>query len=388
MEWTNGRSLKSYKDTTKNQEINYKYNKDGIREEKSINGEVTKYYLENNRIIYEQRGNDTIYYLYDLTGLIGLKYNDNIYYYLKNLQGDIIGILDQDYKKIVTYEYDSWGKLLSIKDKNENEITDKNHIGIINPFRYREYYYDEETGLYYLNSRYYHPTWDRFLNADEILGVNQDIFSYNLYIYVSNNPIIQYDPIGYGLLKGIKSFFNTVGKQFYGFLNNTVGRIISLNVVKSQSQKLISNTGFPVIETSVGVSTKTSQTVFGKSDSLIKINVGSSNGMEVSGAGSVSLDIDGDSFNFNTELSGFRETTSNFSLGFDGKIYVEASRCVKLDDSTSISTYGRINVDNTVTRFCSSCSNSRGRLCSFKKCINRNGGSNKYGCCNFNKVMK
>ncbi len=196
LDWINGRSLSSYQDTSKNLNINYKYNRDGIRAEKEINGVTTKYHLENSSIIYEERGNSTIYYLYDLTGLVGLKYNDNTYYYIKNIQGDIIGILDQDYNEIVTYEYDSWGKLLSIKDNQGNEITEETNIGIINPFRYREYYYDTETGLYYLNSRYYNPTWGRFLNADLLLGANKDIICYNLYAYVSNNPINNTDSNG------------------------------------------------------------------------------------------------------------------------------------------------------------------------------------------------
>ncbi len=167
-----------------------------IRTEKEINGVTTKYHLENSSIIYEERGNNTIYYLYDLTGLLGFKYNNDTYYYIKNIQGDIIGILDQNYNEIVTYEYDSWGKLLSIKDNQGNEITDETNIGIINPFRYREYYYDTETGLCYLNSRYYNPIWGRFLNADGILGANQDIHCYNHYAYVSNNPITNLDSDG------------------------------------------------------------------------------------------------------------------------------------------------------------------------------------------------
>ncbi len=114
---------------------------------------------------------------------------------------NIIRILDKDYNEIVTYEYDSWGKLLSIKDSLGNEITDETNIGIISPFRYRGYYYDTETELYYLNSRYYNPSWGRFLNADNILGANDDILSYNLYLYISNNHINNSDPSGHGSLR-------------------------------------------------------------------------------------------------------------------------------------------------------------------------------------------
>ncbi len=83
MSWINGRSLSSYADTTKNLNISYEYNVDGIRTSKVVNGVETKYYLENSNIIYEQRGNNLIYYLYDLTGLIGLKYNDDTYYHIE-----------------------------------------------------------------------------------------------------------------------------------------------------------------------------------------------------------------------------------------------------------------------------------------------------------------
>lgn len=131
-----------------------------------------------------------------MTGLAGLRYNDATYYYLKNFKNDIIGILDSNYNQIVSYEYDGWGKVLSIKDLNGNEITDNNHIGIINPFRYRSYYYDSETKLYYLNNRYYNPEWKKFISADGIIAVAEEIIGSNLYTYAKNNPISFYDADG------------------------------------------------------------------------------------------------------------------------------------------------------------------------------------------------
>ena len=238
MTWINGRSLSTYEDTTKNLNISYEYNVDGIRTAKIVNQVETKYYLENSNIIYEQRGNNLIYYLYDLTGLIGLKYNDNTYYYIKNLQGDIIGILDSSYNQVVSYEYDSWGKVLSIKDNQGNEITDTTNIGIINPFRYREYYYDTETSLYYLNSRYYNPTWGRFLNADSIIGANQDILGYNLYAYVSNNPINNSDTSG-RFFKKAWNWVKKTAKKVY----NEVAKVVKTlnNSQKVQRANPISN---------------------------------------------------------------------------------------------------------------------------------------------------
>ena len=94
-----------------------------------------------------------------------------------------------------TYLYDSWGKLLGIYDANGNK-TD-NPILVENPFRYRCYYYDNETGLYYLQSRYYDPVVCRFINEDSLLGANQDMLSYNIFAYCSNNPITFHDPTGH-----------------------------------------------------------------------------------------------------------------------------------------------------------------------------------------------
>lgn len=223
MNWINGKSLYQYVDNANNLNITYQYNENGIRTTKIVNGNKTNYYLENNNIIYEQNTNRTLYYLYDLTGVCGIRYNGNIYHFIKNLQNDIIGILNDDYEQIVSYEYNSWGEILGIKDAFGNEITDVNNIGLINPFRYRGYYYDSETKLYYLNNRYYNPQWGRFLNTDGILGINEDILSYNLYNYASNNPIVYSDESGLGIFNSIKNVFNKV--------SNTVNKIV--NTIKN-----------------------------------------------------------------------------------------------------------------------------------------------------------
>ena len=144
--WTNGRSLKNVKkgDTS----TSYQYNKDGIRTEKTVNGKKTKYQLEESNIVKETSDGQTIWYIYDGNGdLIGFELNGTSYYYDKDLQGDIIGIYDTKGVKVVTYRYDAWGNIVSMD--GDEELAKKN------PFRYRGYYYDEEIGLYYLNSRYY-----------------------------------------------------------------------------------------------------------------------------------------------------------------------------------------------------------------------------------------
>ncbi len=126
-----------------------------------------------------------LYYLRnDIDDLFGFMYNDDLYYYIKNNTKDIIGILDSSHNIVAKYKYDSWGKVISITDCNGYDISnDINNIANINPFRYRSYYYDSETKLYYLNSRYYNPEWKRFINPDsygEQIGGN--ILLHNIYI--------------------------------------------------------------------------------------------------------------------------------------------------------------------------------------------------------------
>ena len=104
-------------------------------------------------------------FYYDDTGnSIGFSLNGASYYYVKNLQNDIIGILDSNGNKVVSYVYDSWGSLISTTGSLAETV------GIQNPLRYRGYYYDVESEMYYLNSRYYDPEIGRFINADGLVG--------------------------------------------------------------------------------------------------------------------------------------------------------------------------------------------------------------------------
>ena len=196
--WQNGRELASIQNTEKGLNITYKYTDDGIRTEKTVNGETTTYHLDGEIVIYETKGNDTIYYQYDSNqNLIGFKLNDEQYYYIRNGQNDIIGILDNSLNQVVSYTYDTWGKLISIKDGQGNDVTNNtNHIGYKNPYRYRGYRYDTETGLYYLQSRYYNPEIGRFINQDELTSTGQGLLEHNMYAYCNNNPVNSLDVNG------------------------------------------------------------------------------------------------------------------------------------------------------------------------------------------------
>jgi len=109
---------------------------------------------------------------------------------LKNAQNDVTSIIDGDMNVVVEYSYDAWGKLI------ETTGSGADLIGKLNPFLYRGYYYDVETGLYYLNSRYYDAQTGRFLNADSNISIGEDLAAANLYLYCGNNPVTRVDSDG------------------------------------------------------------------------------------------------------------------------------------------------------------------------------------------------
>ena len=188
--WEKGRQLKSYDTNT------YKYNKDGIRISKTVNGVEHKYVLDGTNIVKETWGSNALVPLYDLDGTVcGINYNGTAYYFYKNLQGDVIAITNDVGTVVAKYVYDAWGKCTVTAD------TSGVNIATINPFRYRSYYYDIEIELYYLQSRYYDAGVGRFINADDCLEIccQIDFININLYSYCINNPLNGIDNDGYGI---------------------------------------------------------------------------------------------------------------------------------------------------------------------------------------------
>ena len=134
--------------------------------------------------------------------LVGFTYNKgdktSNYIYRRNIQGDIIGIYDSLGNEVGGYAYDSYGKCY-IRYKENSSDKEKTILNI-NPFRYRGYYYDNETGLYYLNARYYDPSIGRFISPDVLSILDEtkgQINGLNLYMYCNDNPVNKYDPNGH-----------------------------------------------------------------------------------------------------------------------------------------------------------------------------------------------
>ena len=191
--WEKGRQLKTLKKSgTLSQ---YVYDNDGRRIQKTVGDKVTRFYLDGDKIIAQkEEGGERMDFLYDEKGTpFAFEYQGKMYFYQTNLQGDIIGIVDSKGSQVVVYRYDAWGEVLVSSDASGFGLSQ------INPLRYRGYYYDQETGLYYLQTRYYDPKVRRFLNADDASVLTKDpeqLTEKNLYAYCDDNPVMYRDDAG------------------------------------------------------------------------------------------------------------------------------------------------------------------------------------------------
>ena len=154
--------------------------------------------LDGTKVLKEVWGSNTLIPLYDNEDSVcGIVYNGEPYYFVKNLQGDVIAIVDEDVETVAKYSYDAWG-VPEVK-------SDTSEIGIatINPYRYRGYYYDNEIGMYYLQSRYYDPIVGRFVNADDvvIIGISNEETLQNVFVYCENDPTFNSDYYGFFVIR-------------------------------------------------------------------------------------------------------------------------------------------------------------------------------------------
>ena len=168
----------------------YAYNTDGDRVSKTVNGVKTEYFYNGSILAGQKTGDETLIFMYDNNGdAFGFIYNGEEYYYIKNVQNDIVAIADKNGDIVANYYYDAWG--------NITQITGNSALAQTNPLRYRSYYYDSETGYYLTGTRYYEPKIGRFINADSVIsGSGESVQGYNLFAYCFNNPVNMSDPSG------------------------------------------------------------------------------------------------------------------------------------------------------------------------------------------------
>ena len=187
--WQNGRQLQKMQKSGVTAE--FVYNADGLRVQKMVNGVATKYTLHGKNVVHMTSGTDELHFFYDAQNRPAVVvYNGTAYAYVKSLQGDILAILDENGNTVVSYGYDAWGApLWCIGELAET-------LGKVQPFRYRGYALDEETELYYNQSRFYNPSIARFITADTtgvLTASLKSLTEKNLFAYCDNNPVMRKD---------------------------------------------------------------------------------------------------------------------------------------------------------------------------------------------------
>lgn len=182
----------------------FKYDHNGLHTQKVVQQDwypVTTNYLLHGKLIThmtvnyhdweENEQREVLHFFYDAqSSPVKVSFNGVIYTYIHNLQGDIIGLLDSAGNLVVEYKYDAWGKLLATTGILAGTL------GKRNPFRYRGYIFDDETGFYYLTNRYYNPDVARFLNSDSAISLDYALFYTNMFAYCINSPIMYIDDAG------------------------------------------------------------------------------------------------------------------------------------------------------------------------------------------------
>ena len=220
--WNNDSTLSSF-----GSNVSYTYDALKIRKTKTVNNVKTTYYYIGDKLLRESSPNKDLLFYYNGDNVIGFRYNNNDYIYHKNMFGDVLEIytMEDGLTKVAEYSYDAFGNTSTTNLNSDN-------IGTINPFRYRSYYYDSETELYYLITRYYSPYLMRFISPDSFTYITDnigDINVCNLFVYCNNNPVMYVDPdgevavlltaligmaIGFGIGAAISGSFE-IGKQIY-----------------------------------------------------------------------------------------------------------------------------------------------------------------------------
>ena len=208
--WDKSRLLKSVHDGTNT--VQFAYDLFGRRTSKTCNSTVTEFEYDESKLIRQIGDDGIIEFIYGKNGIVGFVHNDKAYSFRKNLFGDVERIYDKDGKLVGKYSYTAFGECTIELDEGS--------IASLNPIRYRGYYFDDELGLYYLESRYYDPEIGRFISPDSIEYIDPEyVNGLNLYAYCDNNPIMNVDPEGTSVL--------SILILIYAFLCTSIGGLVT-----------------------------------------------------------------------------------------------------------------------------------------------------------------
>ena len=239
--WTRGKMLSRFAN------VNFTYDATGKRVKKQQGSKESHYYYSGNKLAFEKvvQGNteEVITYIYNGQGAIGFKKGNVAYYYQKNMFGDVTAIY-RDATLIARYVYDAYGNCM-VLDANGQQNFSTTFIGNVNPIRYRGYYYDVETGLYYCLTRYYNPSWCRWISPDSIEYLDPETLNgLNLYAYCLNNPVMYVDRSGH-FPSAISSF---------GSIDSNIGLRCKIVLARDMSRISISSTPFANVVSRTSVS--------------------------------------------------------------------------------------------------------------------------------------
>ena len=253
MNWQSGRQLAGM--TKGSDTLSFAYNESGLRTSKTVNGVTHNYVWQGSKLAADITDAYALYFHYDSSGeVIGFTRTANStdaeYFYVKNLQGDILKVITATGTEAATYTYDAWGKLL----------TSTGDMADINPLRYRGYYYDTETSLYYLQSRYYDPEVGRFISVDGYPSTGQGILGCNMFTYCLNNPILLNDNTGEaaGLIGSI-AVSAVIGGLWGGVTAALSGGNIAEGVIFGAASAVIGVVASPIVAATINA-----VTAFGK----------------------------------------------------------------------------------------------------------------------------
>ena len=289
-------------------DYSYRYN---TKYQYDHSGRLVREYLTE----YDAQANKTtreFIYLYDETGMIGVMYNSIVYYYLRNLQGDVIAIYDASGEKKVEYAYDAWGNCTIVYAEDLG-------FANANPIRYRGYYFDRETGLYYLNARYYSPEWRRFISPDDTEYIDSETPNgLNLYAYCGNDPLNRIDPLGCDWWNPFtwdwQGAFNSIGTAF-----SEAGQWLNSNVLIPVGNFFVDNWDIVLgVTATIGIAALGIAT-FGFANIGLGMLIG---GIVGAGFGALNAYIAGDSVLYGAILGGIVGALSGIgNLGLKGMMF-------------------------------------------------------------------